>query len=352
MISHNTHLKHKEQIRILFILREKNYYGSNSAPYGLLNSCKMVSECLKDKGIESDIVLVKDSNHIDREVFNYKPTHVILEAIWCPPYKLEELLNIKRYKHIKWSIRLHSKIPFIAQERLAFQWLSDYNKISKKHHNFKISSNNEKFTKEINNTLGFSMELMPNCYPLDDSIRPNTHSIGKIINIGCFGALRTLKNQLQQAVCAIYVANKLNKKLRFHINDSSTYEREGASILNNLIHIFKDTPHELVIHKWNNHHGFVKLVKEMDLGMQVSFSETFNITAADFVMAGIPIVGSEEIEFLSHKYQAEPTNFEDIINKLEFIIKYKIFGFHIINEILLRHQVKNSIKIWLKYLKN
>lgn len=337
--------------RILFILKEKNYYGSNSAPYGLLNSCKMVAESLKDYGVESKIVLVKDSNQIDKEVFHYKPTHVILEAIWCPPTKLQELLNIKRYKHIKWSVRLHSKIPFIAQERLAFQWLTDYNKISQEHKHFKISCNNEKFLEEINVSLGFNLVLTPNSYIIDDSIKPNTNPIKDIINIGCFGALRTLKNQLQQAICAIYLANKLNKKLKFHINDSSTYEREGASILNNLIHIFKNTPHELIIHKWNNHHNFIHLVKKMDIGMQISFSETFNITAADFVSAGIPVIGSKEIDFLSHQYQAETTNFEDIVNKLEFAIKYKTHGFHIINEILLRNQVKCAIKVWLEYLK-
>lgn len=340
----------KGKKKILFILKEKSSYGSNSAPYGLLNSCKMVSESLKSHGVESKIVSIKDSNHIDREIFNYKPTHVILEAIWCPPYKLKELLEIKRYKHIKWSIRLHSKVPFIAQERLAFQWLTDYNNISKEYNNFKISSNNEKFLEEINTSLGFKLILMPNCYTLPNYIKLNIDPIGETINIGCFGALRTLKNQLQQAVCSIYIANKLGKKLKFHINDSSTYEKEGASILNNLIYVFKNTHHELIIHKWNNHHGFIKLVKKMDIGMQISFSETFNITAADFVSVGVPIIGSKEIEFLGREYQAKPTDFKDIIDILELTIKYKTFGFHSINEVLLRHQNKSSIKTWLEYL--
>jgi len=45
-----------------------------------------------------------------------------------------------------------------------------------------------------------------------------------------------------------------------------------------------------------DHSDFISIVKSMDIGMQVSLSESFNIVAADFVSNGIPLVGSPDIE--------------------------------------------------------
>ncbi len=339
-----------KKTKVLFILKQRTAHYGNTSSYGLMVSCQMVSECLRNENIDSKIVTVIDSNSIDREVFNYKPTHVVLEAIWCPPYKLAQLLNL--YPKIKWDVRLHSKFPFLAQEKMALEWLNQYKNLIVKFKNLTISANNRDFIDEINNTLGFNIRYTPNCYPVSGSIFPNTKKIGEILDIGCFGALRILKNHVQQAIAAIFVANCLNKKLRFHINDSSTFEKEGNPILNNLKHIFEDSGHQLVIHPWDGHDNFVALVQCMDLGMQMSFTESFNLTAADFVSNGIPLLGSSEIEFLSGIYQAKPANFKDIVEKLKFIINNKWLGLHIINTINLRKHTKQAVKDWLFFLKS
>lgn len=55
----------------------------------------------------------------------------------------------------------------------------------------------------------------------------------------------------------------------------------------------------------------------MDMGMQVSMSETFNIVAADFVANEIPIVVSEEITFVDAKYQVtNPKDVSEIITRM------------------------------------
>jgi hypothetical protein len=170
--------------------------------------------------------------------------------------------------------------------------------------------------------------------------------------VGAFGALRILKNHLQMAMGAIYVADKLGKKLRFHINDSSTIEKEGGSILKNLISLFNDTRHDLVINNWESHSDFIQLVKKMDIGLQISMSESYNLTAADFVANGIPLVGSDEIKFLSSLYQAKITDFNDIVNKIEFALRYKTLGFHALNKMYLKSSNKKATKQWLTFLGN
>ncbi len=339
--------EHKN-VKILFVLKKRKSYGISCGPsYGLLNSCKFVAEGLKAFKIDSKIVEVIDGNNIDAEIHKYKPNLVILEAIWCPPAKLDELAKL--HKKIKFNVRLHSKLPFLAQEKMAIEWMNDYQNISEKRKNVSLSSNNKAFVEEINK-LNYVFKFTPNYYPIDSSIFPSLKPVGEILDIGLFGAIRVLKNHLEQAAAAIHVANKLKKKLHLHINDSSTYEKEGNAVLNNLTHLFKNTKHKLVVHGWKSHDEFIELVKKMDVGMQVSFSETFNIVAADFVTNGVPIVGSPEIEFLSHLYQAKPTDFNDIVKTLEFAITYKKYGAQAINEIHLRKYSRNALNSWLIFV--
>ena len=91
----------------------------------------------------------------------------------------------------------------------------------------------------------------------------------------------------------------------------------GESIYRNLKSLFTNSRHQLVEHGWIEHDEFLKLVSTMDIGMQVSFSETFNIVAADFVYVNIPIIGSSEIEWLDKDYQASTTELNDIVKHLE-----------------------------------
>ena len=142
-----------------------------------------------------------------------------------------------------------------------------------------------------------------------------------IISIASFGAIRPLKNQLIQAMAAIAFANKIGKQLTYHINASrleSYGEPNGDATLCNITELFDASPHKLQCHDWLDWHEFIELVSTMDLGLQVSMSETFDIVAADFVHVNVPIVGSKEIEWLSESYQADCTDIKDIISHLEY----------------------------------
>jgi len=60
----------------------------------------------------------------------------------------------------------------------------------------------------------------------------------------------------------------------------------------------------------------MKLVRLMDLGMQVSYSETFNIVSADFAVANVPLVVSPEVSWVAKMFQADPNSRIDIVHKL------------------------------------
>jgi len=260
------------------------------------------------------VVSVVDNNCIDREVHKFKPTHVFIEALWVVPSKFHVLLKL--HPKIKWFVRVHSKIPFIANEGVAIEWLREYDKISKHHTNFYISANNFDIVETFNHAYNIKVEYYPNIYyPPDYGHKAKTHFNTKVLDIGCFGAIRPMKNQLAQAMAAMAFGNNHKKKVRFHIN-SNRVEQRGDPVLKNLEQAFKNTPHELVKHPWVSHKEFVDLVRKMDMGMQVSLSETFNIVAADFVWNNIPVIGSNEISWLAFLYKTEPTGIHKLMHHL------------------------------------
>lgn len=331
------------KIKVLFVCKERvSSYGTS---IGLVNSALFLSNFLIKKGIETKVVTVKDSNFIDKEVHSFKPTHVVIHALFVPPYKIKELTT--KYKKINWQVRIHSKIAFLSNEGIAIEWLKEYDKIIDTNKNLQITTNSVQAKKSLNKVLIHKVEYLPNLYyPI--SFRINKKNSNDELHIGCFGAIRPMKNHLIQAMAAIAYADSCNKKLKFYVN-STRVEQKGESTLKNLKFLFEQSNHELIEVKWMNHSEFLKFVENMDLGLQVSLSETFNIVAADFVNCSVPIVVSDEIEWLSPLSKCSKEDINEIIGSIEFnLLNKKLVTF--INKIMLIINNYKNGKIWMKYL--
>jgi len=331
--------------KILFICKQRNdKYGVS---FGLINSCHFVCNALKKHGIEAKTVQVVDNNSIDREVTLFRPTHVFIEALWVVPDKFHVLIPL--HPTVKWFIRLHSRIPFLSNEGIAIEWLRRYHKEIQLVYpgKFFISANNIDIQHSLSNAFGIDVKYYPNIYCPPDY--PKVHvpyNAKTFIDIGCFGAIRPMKNHTYQALAAISFGNAINKKIRFHVN-SNRIEQKGEPTLKNLEKSFEGSRHQLIGHDWTDHKKFIGLVRSMDLGMQVSFSESFNIVAADFVDNDIPIVGSPEINWLSPLYQADPNDMQSIIETLAIAYYGRYINLQWLNKWGLKRYNKRSTNIWL-----
>lgn len=170
----------------------------------------------------------------------------------------------------------------------------------------------------------------------------------EVINISCFGAIRPLKNHLLQAMAAIEFANRIGFRLRFHIN-ATRKELGGEPILKNLVNLFYKSPegHELVTVDWLDHPHFLKYIHdEIDIGMQVSFTETYNIVAADHVQCNKLIITSAEVPFVSSFFYADPTSFRNMADKLIWTWKTRLLGLQRLNKFKLANQNKDAIRAW------
>jgi len=297
---------------------DSNYDYPNCA-YGLWNSAKFMVNFLTSVNISSELVTAIDANSIDKLVTENNPKIVVLEALWVTPAKIQELIELKRHHGRIWIIRTHSEWPFLSNEGIAIDWISAYGVLQKKHPSFLyIGCNTEDMSKTIQRFLNVRTLYLPNVYhPNNPEVLPKNNTVvNNTINIGCFGALRPLKNNLIQALAAIKIAETMGYTVNFHIN-STNIETDVNPTLKNIRALFKtNNKHILTEHEWETHSAFVETVSTMNFGLQISFTETFNIVAADFVWNGVPIIGSSAIYWLPEycKVRSEVC-IEDIVEK-------------------------------------
>ena len=306
-------------MKILFLLKKNMLSGGQHSPVaksGLLNSATITAGQLeKHLGVKTELEVCVDGNEVDKFLHKHKPKICVIEAIWVHPLKMQELVRL--HKRVKFVVLIHSEVPFLANEGNAIDWIKQYNEIDRVYPAF----NSERTFKQFNE-LDIIDLYLPNVYLDVENKKQDKRDHCGIINVGCFGAVRPFKNQLIQAMAAIIFANRSNWLLKFHMNTTRT-EQGGESVLKNIIALFDDNKHELINHGWMEREQFMHLVSRMDLGLQVSFTESFNIIAANFVEENIPIVVSRTIDWMPSAQQADTEDVEDIIDKMEHSIVHR-----------------------------
>jgi hypothetical protein len=329
-----------KRVRVLFILKRHEIYGGYSysgRASGLKNSAEFVSDMLKENDFKSRVVVVQDNNDIDREVSKFKPDVVFIEALWVVPEKFDVLKKL--HPGVKWLVRIHSELPFLAHEGIAISWAKEYAK-----RGVTVAPNSFKTFDDFR-SLGLNPVYLPNFYPDDFLKEKKEDQHCGVLNVGCFGAIRPFKNQLSQAVAAIRFCNENRLALRFHIN-SGRVEDNGNGILKNLRSLFEDSRHRLVEHDWKSHHEFLHLLDQMDIHLSVSFTETFSIVTADAASRRVPIVTSPEVVWVDPKIMADPTDTEDITNRIDYALRHDVSG----SLKRLRKFSATSEAVWVKFL--
>lgn len=325
-------------MKLLFILKKQTHYGcySYSQTSGLYNSAKFVVDMLNGSGVQAKLVEVTDNNDIDREVSGYRPDVVIIEALWVVPEKFDILKKL--HPQVEWIVRLHSDVPFLATEGIAMQWIFGYLE-----RGIEVAPNSPKLARDLFEITGDeNILLLPNYYP----VRDIKHRGSALLQVGCFGALRPMKNTLTQAVAAIRYANEHGRTLYFNINGGRC-EQGGESVLKNLRSLFQNTGHFLIEHPWLKREAFLEILAEMNFALCASFSETFCITAADAVSTNTPLICTGEIPWASDLSVVPATDVRAIVRKMNFLSSPVKYIVNARNRHNLKKYSEHSKNIWL-----
>ena len=250
------------------------------------------------------------------------------------PTKMAELQKL--WPKVKWTVRVHSEIPFLSNEGNAIAWIAAYWS-----QGVEVAFNSDETALDFG--ILECVSFLPNFYPLRKP-RPSRPS-SDCLNVGCFGAIRPLKNQLIQAFAAIQYAKEIGRRLVFHMN-GSRIEQNGSNNLKNISALLEATGQTLELHPWLTHDEFLELISEMDLCLQVSLSESFNITSADAVSMGVPLVGSDAIEWLPKRSRSKVNSAWSIVQAMKLADSTAV----IMNHAALEKYVEDSVKIWNKWI--
>lgn len=296
------------------------------------------------KQLSNEIELLKCFSHeeVYATIKKRSPKLVIFQAM---SFSYHTLLECKRmFPNVEICAHLHSKFPFLGVESSPVTFIERC--IS---HGIKIIFNN----RDALNMFPFENCLyLPNVYTAPRFIpTPLFNSEKKIdsINIGCHGSMRHMKNHVVQAAAACRLAKKLNKKLYFHVNTTRD-DGELKFVQGSLQKVLRMHGAEMVECNWMDHREFVSYCSNLDLGMQISLCETFNLVAADYVTAGIPIVVSPEIDWVTDESKASTSDISEIISKMEQALENKSL-IEVNKNCLVDHNIK-AVYDWKVFLSN
>ena len=333
-------------MRILFICKSGQSYGysvgGKTKSSGLYNSTNFVVESLRSHGVCTRIVEVNDNNDIDREVANFQPDRVIIEALWVVPEKFDVLMAL--YPTIRWYVHMHSAPSFLALEGIAVSWLNGY-----ADRGVGLIANSEQSCEMIRDIIEDkeSVTLLHNIYggSFHSAVSKHSHHY---IKIACFGAIRPMKNNLTQALAAIKFAKQEGKQLHFYINAGRV--EQGESVLKNLRALFAaEDPSVAILLEvpWMPSEEFRRELRGYDMGMQVSMAETFNIVSADYVAAGLPIVVSDQIPWASSYSYAKDDSIDDIVRIMSRAYNYR--SLIRLNQWKLKRATRAAVAAWCDF---
>lgn len=333
-------------MKVLFVCKKNQIYGSELGVYsrrssGLFNSTSFIVRALREKGIRSEIIEVQDNNDIDRAIQKHRPEIVVIEALWVVPEKFPVLMAL--HPKVKWCVHLHSDMPFLAIEGIAMDWVIRCATLG-----VNILANSQESFDALGPIVPDNrLFYLPNVY-LGEMQRPVSRD-KSVVDVGCFGAVRPLKNHLLQALASIQFAREIGKPLRFHIN-TGRVETGGEPVLKNLRQLFEDVPNaKLVENRWYDPKDFLyHLHHNIDIGLQVSLTETFNVVSADYVTAGLPIVVSKEVKWASDYSKAIDNSLPDIVSKM-----HRASGNYLLvrwNQLLLKRSCAQAAGLWAEFV--
>jgi glycosyltransferase involved in cell wall biosynthesis len=301
---------------------------------------------LRKTGIFSQVKCVRTAAEIDAAIqADPTVTHVLIEAPWLPAESIIKFM--RKWPRIVFACRLHAQISFLQVDNGAMKNLRGYQVMQDGDVNFHVCSNSKRFCDWFQLTYNSYCTFLPNLYDLE---RPNLKPIAphahRILRISSFGALRPMKNHLTSAAAALQIAKARGCDLEFWV---STGRDEQHGVLPGLRNLFGAHPWaKLVGNTWQQWAEFRHTVAQMDLSLQESYTETFNIVTADAVAEGVPVVGSPAIEWLPSFCQANPDDAAEIARVGNTLLSAPNLRLEALAA--LKKHVSDGVRLWLDFL--
>lgn len=298
--------KNEETVELSVILAYKNFPVAHHVSHiGLGVSALNTAKVLRANGINTDVWPILSTATIVERIKSarQRPTHIVIGAPWLPTLDLQVLVH--QNSDIKFAVVCHSNVGFLMADPLAITKFRQMLDLEQGGLNFTAGGNSQRFCNWIAAAYGRPCSWLPNLYFLND-LQPVYRRPwdGGTLNIGSFGAVRPLKNTISAAGAALQLHNDLHVPVEFHI---SVGRIEGGSTVVRALDAMTDKVpgFTLVKQEWYQWTQFRQLIRRMDILMQPSYTESFNMVTADGASESIPSVVSDSIDWAPDDWKAE-----------------------------------------------
>lgn len=312
------------------------------------------AKVLREQGIDVSVFPVRHNVDVVNAIDKYnesheKPlTHVCISAPWLTAWDLKALLE--HFPTTQFVILSHSNVGFLQADPGGVDLLRHYLKLAETHPNLRVGGNSFRFVEWLRAAYAEDAEhtiLLPNLYPLDRiCVKPAWDGFSPI-KIGAFGAVRPEKNFMTAAAAAVLIHRHFGVPVEFHM--SSGGEGDQGRTAPAIEQMVKDLPgFTLVRHNWAFWDNFIHLVAEMDLLIQVSYTESFNMVTADGIGVGVPSVVSPAIYWCPDSWKADPDDATEVGH-----VGIKLLTHHHERRkgyIALQEHNRKSLAYWLDFL--
>lgn len=241
----------------------------------------------------------------------YSPTHIVTCAFWVPVDQMATLTRL--FPYIEFAVNCHSNIAFLQAEPGGLNIARKLIDLEQTSSNFHLSGNSNRFVRAVRASWEAPSAYLPNLYFLDDTARESRPLFsGRTLKVGAFGALRPLKNPTVSAFAALEIATNLHADLQFYVNVGRN-DGWGMKTLEAVRAILQGLPYAKLIEvPWQDWPSHRRLVRSMDVMLQPSFSESFNLVTADGAAEGIPSAVGDAIEWAPEWWKGLPDDSNDI----------------------------------------
>lgn len=346
----------QETVRTVFTY--KNFAAFRGISHiGLGVSCSMTARALWRQGFHTDVWPIvnpadierrirEDQNHSQNVRLAYTPlSHVVIAAPWIPSADLYNLLV--SYPSINFVVICHSDVGFLQADPGAIARLKEMAGLANSVHNFTVAGNNERFVRWAKAAISHKFKFLPNLYDVSTFVNHSRrhHGYDRQVRIGCFGANRPLKNMVTAAAAALQIAHQRRVDVEFFV---SSGRQEGGHDIRPIEEMLRGHRTKLVFAPWSIWPDFVKMVGTMDLLLQPSYTESFNMVTADGISQAVPSAVSQTIDWVPPNWIARADDSYDIAKTGMALLDDTDAGYE--GQEALRNYVEEGTGVWSNFL--
>jgi hypothetical protein len=357
----NPHHLHPCAETVRVVLIHKNFVGTGVTHVGLGISAGYTAKTLRQRdpythGIWAEVWPAQTGKQIVERLRTsnaqadirgvIRVSHVVIAAPWIEAAEIAAMAG--EFPEVVWAVVCHSNIGFLSADPGAIRIMQDLVDLQLATHNVFTAANSQRFVEWMTETWGVHTVWLPNLYSLAETFPERTRKPwdgNSPLRLGIFGAQRPLKNFVTSAAAVTTLSRRLNVPIKLHVS-SGRPEGDNGSALRELTRRNRDI--EVIYTGWLPWPEFRQYQRSVDLAFHLSYTESFDASAADCIAENRLLVASSAVSWAPSRWQANSDDPLDVAEVAENLL-CSSSAIHDGRKAL-KGYVDNGLLVWRRWL--